>query len=136
MNATNHNKGKGILGSEEMSRPVGPQAVHLLRQVLEEKQVTIRFDNGYGGTIFRLAGAGEEEIYGVWVLRFHGPGPDDCDPAQYAPIPELNRGNFAEILDLCRQVSLLPPPRGRAGIPGQLRSWASGRERSCGGSAA
>jgi hypothetical protein len=75
-------------------------------QVLEEDQIAIRFENGYGVTILPVSR--EEEVFEVLVLRFHGAGINDYQVAQYAPIPELNRGGFNEIIDLCTQVARLP----------------------------
>jgi hypothetical protein len=82
-------------------------------QVLEEDQLAIRFENGYGVTILPVSR--EEEVFEVLVLRFHGTGINDYQVAQYAPIPELNRGGFDEIIDLCTQVARLPISRARTG---------------------
>ena len=85
------------------------------RQVLEENQIAIRFENGYGVTILPVSL--KEEIFEVLVLRFYGAGINDYQVAQYAPIPELNRGDFDEIIDLCKQVALLPISKARTGYP-------------------
>ena len=77
------------------------------RQVLEENQIAIRFENGYGVIILPVSR--EEEVFEVIVLRFYGTGINDYQVAQYAPIPELNRGRFDEIIDLCKQVALFSP---------------------------
>jgi hypothetical protein len=82
-------------------------------QVWEEDQLAIRFENGYGVTI--LSVSREEEVFEVLVLRFHGTGINDYQVAQYAPIPELNRGGFDEIIALCTQVARLPISRARTG---------------------
>lgn len=87
------------------------------RPFLEENQITIRFENGYGVTIFPVSL--EEEVFEVLVLRFYGMGINDYQVAQYAPIPELNRGDFDEIIDLCKQVALLPISKARSRSAGQ-----------------
>ena len=89
------------------------------RQILEENQIAIRFENGYGVTILPVSL--EEEVFEVLVLRFYGAGINDYQVAQYAPIPELNRGDFNEIIDLCKQVALLPISKARTGSSGQAR---------------
>ena len=90
------------------------------RQVLEENQIAIRFENGYGVTILPVSL--EEEVFEVLVLRFYGTGINDYQVAQYAPIPELNRGGFDEIIDLCKQVALLPISKARTGSSGQAKA--------------
>jgi len=89
------------------------------RQVLEENQIAIRFENGYGVTILPVSL--EEEVFEVLVLRFYGAGINDYQVAQYAPIPELNRGDFNEIIDLCKQVALLPISRQKQVLPARQR---------------
>jgi hypothetical protein len=84
-----------------------------LRLELEENQITVRFANGYGVTIFQMAREEHEEVFEMLVLRSYGPGDNDYQVAQYASIPELHCGNFEEILNLCKQVVLLPPNRAR-----------------------
>jgi hypothetical protein len=96
---------------------VAPVALRHLRRVLEEDQITIRFENGYGVTIFQTAPEKQEEVFEMLVLRFYGPDINDYQMAQYAPIPELNHGNFDEILNLCKQVALLPPSRAGTSSP-------------------
>ena len=83
------------------------------RQVLEENKIAIRFENGYGVTILPVSR--EEEVFEMLLLRFYGTGSNDYQVAQYAPIPELNRGGFDEIIDLCKQVALLPISSARTG---------------------
>jgi hypothetical protein len=90
------------------------------RQVLEENQIAIRFENGYGVTIVPVSL--EEEVFEALVLRFYGTGINDYQVAQYAPIPELNRGGFDEIIDLCKQVALLPISKARTGSSGQAQA--------------
>ena len=86
------------------------------RQVLEENQIAIRFENDYGVTILPVPL--EEEVFEMLLLRFYGTGINDYEVAQYAPIPELNRGGFDEIIDLCKQVALLPIRKARTGSSG------------------
>ena len=89
-------------------------------QVLEENQIAMRFENGYGVTILPVSL--EEEVFEGLVLRFYGTGINDYQVAQYAPIPELNRGGFDEIIDLCKQVALLPISKARTGSSGQAKA--------------
>ena len=96
------------------------------RQVLEENQIAIRFENGYGVTILPVSL--EEEVFEVLVLRFYGAGINDYQVAQYAPIPELNRGDFDEIIDLCKQVALLPISKARTGSSGQAQAKVSNKK--------
>jgi hypothetical protein len=93
------------------------------RQVLEENQIAIRFENGYGVTILPVSL--EEEIFEMLLLRFYGTGINDYQVAQYAPIPELNRGGFDEIIDLCKQVALLPISKARTGSSGLAKAKVS-----------
>jgi hypothetical protein len=90
------------------------------RQVLEENQIAIRFENGYGVTILPVPQ--EEEVFEMLLLRFYGTGINDYQVAQYAPIPELNRGDFDEIIDLCKQVARLPISKSRTGSSGQAEA--------------
>ena len=85
---------------------VAQVALIYCRQVLEEFQIAIRFENGYGVTIVPVSL--EEGVFEMLVLRFYGAGINDYHVAQYAPIPELNRGGFDEIIVLCKQVARLP----------------------------
>jgi hypothetical protein len=89
------------------------------REVLKEKQIAIRFENGYGVIIQPVSL--EEEVFEVLVLKFYGAGTNDYQVAQYAPVPELNRGNFDEIIALCKQVALLPMSNPRRGSSGQVK---------------
>jgi hypothetical protein len=86
-------------------------------QVLEENQIAIRFENGYGVIIRPVSR--EEEVFEVLVLRFYGTGINDYQVAQYAPVPELNRGGFDEIIDLCQTVARLPVSQAGTGFSGQ-----------------
>jgi hypothetical protein len=86
-------------------------ALSLLQRDLGKKQVIIRFPNGYGVNIFPMTTGGPKAIFEMLVLRFYGPGANDYKMAQYTSIPELNRGNFEEILNLCNQVALWPANR-------------------------
>lgn len=96
------------------------------RQVLEENRIAIRFENGYGVTILPVSL--EEEVFEVLVLRFYGTGINDYQVAQYAPIPELNRGSFDEIIDLCKQVALLPISKARTSSSGQAKANMRNKE--------
>ncbi|RJR32637.1 MAG: hypothetical protein C4567_18355 [Deltaproteobacteria bacterium] len=81
------------------------------RQVPAETQIIIRFANGYGAALLPLSTGKDAPILEMLVLRFHGPKINDHKLAQYAAVPEINRGNFREIMELCRQVSLWPQNR-------------------------
>jgi hypothetical protein len=96
----NHNKLFQALASQV--------ALIHLRQALKETQIIIRFENGYGVTVLPISIEGNDEVFEMLVLRFYGEGINDYRVAQYAAIPELNRGNFEEIIHLCRQVSFFP----------------------------
>ncbi len=96
------------------------------RQVLEENRIAIRFENGYGVTILPVSL--EEEVFEVLVLRFYGTGINDYQVAQYAPIPELNRGSFDEIIDLCKQVALLPISKARTSSSSQAKANMRNKE--------
>ena len=96
------------------------------RQVLEENQIAIRFENGYGVTILPVPL--EAEVFEVLVLRFHGAGLNDYQVAQYAPIPELNRGDFDEIIDLCKQVARLPISGAKTGCTGHTKTKGRNKE--------
>lgn len=97
---------------EELIQTLGPQIILIhQRQVLAETQCIIRFANGYGVAILPVSPAGDDPVLEMLVLRFHGPKINDYKLVQYAPIPEVTRGNCEEILDLCRQVSLFPETR-------------------------
>jgi hypothetical protein len=87
------------------------------RPVLKENQIAIRFENGYGVIILPVSR--EEEVFEALVLRFYGVGIKDYQVAQYAPIPELNRGDFDEIIALCKQVALLPISKAGTGSSGR-----------------
>jgi hypothetical protein len=97
---------------EELFRTLGPQIVVIHhRQVLAARQCLIRFQNGYGVAITPVAPAGDDPAWEMLVLRFQGPKINDYALVQYAPLPEYHRGDFQEIMDLCRQVSRLPQSR-------------------------
>jgi hypothetical protein len=101
------------------------------RQVLEKNQIAIRFENGYGVTILPVSL--EEEVFEMLLLRFYGTGINDYQVAQYAPIPELNRGGFDEIIDLCKQVALLPVSKAKTGssAPAKAKVCAKKITRPC-----
>jgi hypothetical protein len=88
--------------------------LNYLRKVLKQYKVTIRFENNYGVAILPTAPLQTaleeyEELFAMLVLRFYGPGVNDYQMAQYAPIPELNHCNLEDVFKLCIQVALLPP---------------------------
>ena len=74
-------------------------------------QVIIRFENGYGAIISeypRAAGT-----YEVAALRFHGPDPDDYEFHFRSHVPDLTWCfEFAEIVEVCDQISRLTPSGG------------------------
>lgn len=108
--------GKG----EEVFRTLAPQIILIHhRRVLAETQIIIRFANGYGVTLLKVSPAGDDPTLEMLVLRFHGPKINDYQLVQYAPVPEFNRGNFDEIMNLCRHVSLLPQYKTLTLCPGQ-----------------
>ena len=86
------------------------------RQGLEENQIAIRFENGYGVSILPVLP--DAEVFEVLVLRYYGTGIHDYQLAQYTPIPEMNRGDFDEIIHLCKQVAFLPMRKARKGDAG------------------
>jgi hypothetical protein len=105
---------------QEIFRALGPQIVLIHhRQVPEEKQLIIRFANGYGVALSPVSPPEDEPLWEMLVLRFHGPKIKDGKLAQYTPVPEFNRGDFDEIMNLCGQVSLLPQNRTLTLCPGQ-----------------
>jgi hypothetical protein len=85
------------------------------RQILAANQIAVRFENGYGVIIAPVAQ--EAELFEVLVLRFYGMGSNDYHVAQYAPVPELNRVSFDEIMALCQEVACLPRSKARTGLP-------------------
>jgi hypothetical protein len=92
-----------------------PGGLSQFRRILRDNRLMIGFANGYGVTIIPVSREGDEEVLEMLVLRFFGAGVMNFRVAQYIPIPELNRGNFTEIIHLCRQIAALPP---RAAITG------------------
>ena len=113
MDGINHNRLPYVWHHDELCQALAAQVALIHWQVLEENQIAIRFENGYGVTILPVSL--EEEVFEVLVLSFYGAGINDYQVAQYAPIPELNRGDFDEIIDLCKQVALLPISKARTG---------------------
>jgi hypothetical protein len=106
--ANNGPLGKG----EKVFRTLAPQIILIHhRQVLEETQLIIRFANGYGVALFPISPPGDEPLWEMLVLSFHGPKIKDHKLLQYGPVPEYNRGNIDEIVELCRRAALLPPNR-------------------------
>ena len=121
MEGINHSRLSYVWYHDEFCQALAAQVALIhCRQVLEENQIAIRFENGYGVTILPVSL--EEEVFEALVLRFYGAGINDYQVAQYAPIPELNRGDFDEIIDLCKQVALLPISKARTGTPGQAKA--------------
>ena len=132
MEGVNHSTLSQVGHLNELCQALAAKVVLIhCRHVLEENQITIRFDNGYGVTILPVSL--EEEVFEVLVLRFYGAGINDYQVAQYAPIPELNRGDFDEIIDLCKQVALLPISKARTGSSGQAKAKVRNKklERRC-----
>lgn len=124
MEGINHSRLSYVWYHDRFCQTLAAQvALIRCRQVLEKDQITIRFENGYGVTILPVSL--EEELFEVLVLRFYGTGINDYQVAQYAPIPELNRGGFDEIIDLCKQVALLPISKARTGSFGQVKAKVS-----------
>ena len=74
-------------------------------------QAIIRFKNGYGAIISEYPrGAG---TYEVAPLRFHGPDLDDYEFHFRSHVPDLTWCfEFAEIVEVCDQVSRLMPSGG------------------------
>lgn len=117
MEGINHSRLSHVWHHDDFCQALEAQVALIhCRQVLEKNQIAIRFENGYGLTILPISL--EEEVFEMLVLRFYGAGINDYQVAQYAPIPELNRGNFDEIIDLCKQVALLPISKARTGSSG------------------
>ena len=132
MEGINHNRLSYVWHHDELCQALAAQVALIhCRQVLEKNQIAIRFENGYGVTILPVSL--EEEVFEALVLRFYGAGINDYQVAQYAPIPELNRGDFDEIIDLCKQVALLPISKASTGSSGQAKAKVRNNklERSC-----
>jgi len=132
MEGINHSRLSYVWHHDNFCQALAAQvAVIHIRRVLEENQITIRFENGYGVTILPVSL--EEEVFEMLVLRFYGAGINNYQVAQYAPIPELNRGDFDEIIDLCKQVALLPISQARTGSSGQAKAKVRNKklERRC-----
>ena len=110
-----------LLGQgEEVFRTLAPQIILIHhRQVLAKTQMIIRFANGYGVALLPVSPPGDDPVLEMLALRFHGPKINDYKLVQYAPVPEYNRGNLDEIMELCRQVSLWPQNRTLTVCPGQ-----------------
>jgi hypothetical protein len=123
MKEINHNRLSYAWHHDDFCQALAAQVALIhCRQVFNENQIAIRFENGYGVTILPVPL--EEEVFEALVLRFYGAGINDYQVAQYAPIPELNRGDFDEIIDLCKQVALLPISKARTGFSGQAKTKA------------
>ena len=129
MEGINHSRISHVGHHDELCQALAAQVALIHWQVLEKNQIAIRFENGYGVTILPVSL--EEEVFEVLVLRFYGAGINDYQVAQYAPIPELNRGDFDEIIDLCKQVALLPISKARTGSAGQ--AWVTVRNNKLAG---
>jgi hypothetical protein len=130
MDGINHNRLSYVWHHDELCLALAAQVALIhCGQGMEENQIAIRFENGYGVTILPVSL--EEEVFEALVLRFYGAGINDYQVAQYAPIPELNRGDFDEIIDLCKQVALLPISKARTGSAGQ--AWVKMRNNKLAG---
>ncbi len=77
------------------------------REDAAEREIVIRFDNGYGVSILPGPAEASEELLEMMVLRFHGPGIHDHGVAQYAPVPEFSRDSGQGVIKLCEQVASL-----------------------------
>ncbi|MBU4233839.1 MAG: hypothetical protein L6277_02955 [Desulfobacterales bacterium] len=127
MEGINHSRLSYAWHHDELCQALAAQVALIhCRQVLEKNQIAIRFENGYGVTILPVSL--EEDVFEMLVLRFYGAGINDYQVAQYAPIPELNRGDFDEIIDLCKQVALLPISKARTGSSGQVKTKVRNKE--------
>jgi hypothetical protein len=127
MEEINHGRLSHIWHHDGVCRTLAAQValVHC-RQVAENNQIAIRFENGYGVVVLPISL--EEDVFEALVLRFYGTGINDYQVAQYAPVPELNRGGFDEIIDLCQQVARLPMSKTRTGSSGQGQARVSRQE--------
>ena len=104
MEAINHRGLSSAWHHDEFYQALAAQlALIHCRQILAENRIAIRFENGYGITILPVPM--EEEVFEALVLRFYGAGNNDYQVAQYTPIPELNRGDFNEIIDVVQASS-------------------------------
>jgi hypothetical protein len=109
MEGVRHSRAPLFWNHDTFFQALGAQVVLIhLRQVLEKNQIIIRFDNGYGVIIFPISLERDNEVFEMLVLKFYGARINDYKLTQYAHIPELNWGNLDEIIDLCKEVSLLP----------------------------
>jgi CelD/BcsL family acetyltransferase involved in cellulose biosynthesis len=127
MEGINHSRLSYVPHHDEFCQALAAQVAFIhCRQVLKENQIAIRVENGYGVTILPVPL--EAEVFEVLVLRFYGAGLNDYQVAQYAPIPELNRGDFNEIVDLCKQVARLPISKARTGYSGQAKTEVRNKE--------
>lgn len=117
MEGVNHRGISYALHHDRFCQTLAAQGASIRCRHLKKNQIAIRFENGYGVAILPVLS--EEELFDLLVLRFYGTGIDDYQIAQYAPIPELNRGNFVEIIYLCKQIALLPISKGKKGSSGR-----------------
>ena len=89
-----------------------PQGLTRLKQIMKENEILTTFANGYGVIIIPILLEEGNEIFDMTVLRLHGAEILKHRVAQYLPIPELNRSNFSETIDLCLKVACLPQEAG------------------------
>jgi len=131
MEGINHSRLSHVGHHDEFCQALAAHVALIHWQVLGKNQIAIRFENGYGVTILPVSL--EEEVFEALVLRFYGAGINDYQVAQYVPIPEFNRGDFDEIIDLCKQVALLPISKARTGSSGHAKAKVSNEklERRC-----
>jgi hypothetical protein len=120
---------------DEFFQALGTQiALIHLRQLVDKNRLIVRFDNGYGVSLLPMALEEDDEVFEMVVIRFFGPRIHDYKVVQYAPVPEFNRDNFDRIINLCRQVSLLPQSQAITIASGQSEPKINRREcqPSCG----
>lgn len=101
-----------MLTSKEILDHIVPHTVVMHEECSREGDtLIIRFQNGFGIKILRLALEGKNpSLFVVMVLKFHGARIKDYKLAQYSSIPEVNwLDHHKEIADLCQKVSSLPP---------------------------
>jgi len=86
--------------------PLAPKIAFLnVRPAMDGHKAIVCFANDYGVEIFKYT---EGDCFEMTVIRFHGQSLNEYKFAYDTPIPDLNLGyNYADILELCEQVSRL-----------------------------